>query len=96
MREKRLRRHCKSAISISVQNNAGDTVTGPFLTRNQIWEEINRILGGNRVSRRYFDMICADGKGPTVALRYGRKCLYPPNAAAEWIANYMRPDKSAA
>jgi hypothetical protein len=64
---------------------------GPYSTRRDVWTEINRLLGGSYVSWRYFDQLCGRGKGPTVALRYGRKCLYAPSAAHEWIAAYLRP-----
>ena len=65
--------------------------SGPYSTRRAVWEQVNTLLGGNYVSWRYFEILCMKGKGPKAALRYGRRCLYAPTAAQEFIDSYMRP-----
>ena len=70
--------------------------TGPFLTRRQSWEHIRNVLG-IPASWRYYDTLCTTGKGPIVARRYGRRCLYLLEDMLAWADGYLRPgDKAAA
>jgi hypothetical protein len=70
--------------------------TGPFLTRKQAWEHIVKDLGVP-ASWRYFYVPCTAGKGPVVARRYGRRCLYLLADIDAWVEAFLRPgDKAAA
>jgi hypothetical protein len=69
---------------------------GPFLTRRQAWEHVSKVLGVP-ASWRYFDVLCTTGRGPVVARRYGKRCLYLLADIDAWVEAFLRPgDKAAA